>query len=271
MSTSLLSFEKIAFAYDANGRTVLNELSLDVQENTVTAILGPNGVGKTTLLHLALGWRLPQRGQVLLDGHPLDSYSRRELGQWIGLVPQHEHVSFDYSLLEYVLLGRAPYLKPLAMPTHKDRQMAAEALEAVGLAEMMHRRVTALSGGERQLVLMARALAQQPRLLLMDEATSHLDLSNKIRLMEVVQKLTRDGMTVVLTTHEPEVAASIASHLVLMRAGKVEHAGPIEEEFTGERLTVTYGVPVEVSEVSGRLIALWGHENQHRSRNRNAD
>ena len=111
MSKVLLSFEKIAFAYDANGKTVLNELSLEVEENTVTAILGPNGVGKTTLLHLALGWRLPQHGRVLLDGRPLDSYSRRELGQWIGLVPQHEHVSFDYSLLEYVLLGRAPYLK----------------------------------------------------------------------------------------------------------------------------------------------------------------
>lgn len=264
MSKVILSFEKIAFAYDANGKTVLNELSLDVEENTVTAILGPNGVGKTTLLYLALGWRLPQRGRVLLDDKPLESYSRRDLGQWIGLVPQQEHVSFDYSLLEYVLLGRAPYLKPLAMPTRRDRELAAEALEAVGMGEMMHRRVTALSGGERQLVLVARALAQQPRLLLMDEATSHLDLGNKLRLMEVVQSLTRKGITVVLTTHEPEVAASIASHLVLMRAGKVEHAGPIEEEFTGERLTVTYGVPVEVSEVSGRLIALWGHENLHR-------
>ena len=263
MNNVLLSFEKIAFAYDANGQTVLNELSLDVEQNTVTAILGPNGVGKTTLLYLALGWRVPQRGRVLLNGKPLAAYSRREMGQWIGLVPQNEHVSFDYSLLEYVLLGRAPYLKPLSMPGRQDRELAAEALETVGLGSMIHRRVTALSGGERQLVLVARALAQQPHLLLMDEATSHLDLGNKLRLMDVVQSLTRKGITVVLTTHEPEVAASIASHLVLMRAGKVEHAGPIEEEFTGERLTVTYGVPVEVSEVSGHLIALWGHENLH--------
>jgi len=191
--------------------------------------------------------------------------------RWIRIRAASWANSFDYSLLEYVLMGRAPYLKPLAMPSRKDKELAAEALRAVGMGDMMHRRVTALSGGERQLVLMARALAQQPRLLLMDEATSHLDLGNKLRLMEVVQNLTREGITVVLTTHEPEVAASIASHLVLMRAGKVEHAGPIEEEFTGERLTVTYGVPVEVSEVSGRLIALWGHENQHRKRDRNAE
>lgn len=142
MSNVLLAFEKIAFAYDANGKTVLNELSLEVEQNTVTAILGPNGVGKTTLLHLALGWRVPQRGRVLLDGKPLNTYSRRELGQWIGLVPQYEHVSFDYSLLEYVLLGRAPYLKPLSMPGRKDTELAAEALKTVGMADMMHRRVT---------------------------------------------------------------------------------------------------------------------------------
>ncbi|MCJ7623744.1 MAG: ABC transporter ATP-binding protein [Anaerolineaceae bacterium] len=264
MKTPLLAFEKVTFAYRGNGETVLNELSLQVQPNTVTAILGPNGAGKTTLLNLALGWLKPHSGRVQLDGKPLKAYTRRELGQRIGLVPQNENISFEYSLLEYVLLGRAPYLKPLEMPGAEDFEIAVQALETVGLGGVMKRSVTALSGGERQLVLVARALVQSPGLLLMDEAASHLDLSNKIRLMDLTQELVEQGITVVLTTHEPDVAASVASHLVLMRAGRVEHAGLLGDEFTAERLSETYSVPVEVSEVSGRLIALWGNVNRYR-------
>ena len=264
MNAPLLTFEKVNFAYRGSGMTVLNELSLKVQHNTVTAILGPNGAGKTTLMHLALGWLKPYSGQVKLNGSPLKAYTRRALGQRIGLVPQNENIFFEYSLLEYVLLGRAPYLKPLEMPGAEDCEVAVQALETVGLGGLMHRSVTALSGGERQLVLVARALVQSPSLLLMDEATSHLDLSNKLRLMDLIQELVEQGITVVLTTHEPDVAASVASHLVLMRAGRVEHAGLLKDEFTAERLSETYSVPVEVSEVSGRLIALWGNPNRYR-------
>lgn len=194
----------------------------------------------------------------------MGAYTRRALGQRIGLVPQNENIFFEYSLLVYVLLGRAPYLKPLEMPGDEDFEIAIQALGTVGLGDLMHRSVTTLSGGECQLVLVARALVQHPSLLLMDEATSHLDLSNKLCLMELIQELVGQGITVVLTTHEPDMAASVASHLVLMRAGRVEHAGLLEDEFTAERLTETYSVPVEVSEVSGRLIALWGSAKGYR-------
>lgn len=262
MSKPLLSFDQIAFSYRLENGLVIDGLSLGIQPGTVTALLGPNGAGKTTLLHLALGWCQPQSGRVLLDGKPLKKYSRRELGRWIGLVPQSEYIPYEYSLLEYVLLGRAPYLKALEMPRPEDYNAALQALETVGLGRLRNRSVTALSGGERQLVLVARALAQQPRLLLLDEPAAHLDLSNKIRLLDVLRSLVPQGVTILLTAHEPEVAANIATHLVLMRDGHVQHNGPLEREFTTERLSTTYGVPVQVSKVDGQRIAIWGQREK---------
>lgn len=256
MSEMLLSLQAIDFGYLPDGK-VLHSLTLEIETGTVTTILGPNGAGKTTLLHLALGWLQPRAGRVWLASRPLESYSRRELGRWIGLVPQSEHIPFEYSLLEYVLLGRAPYLKPLEMPGQKDFEAALLALERVGLGELWQRPVTNLSGGERQLVLVARALAQQPRLLLLDEPTSHLDLANKKRLADLLRSLAAQGVTVLLTTHEPEVAAAVASHLVLMRAGRVLHTGPLSETLTSRRLSETYGVPVRVDELAGQRVVLW--------------
>jgi iron complex transport system ATP-binding protein len=258
MSTQpILQFEDIAFGYRPENGKVLDKLNLSIEPGTVTAILGPNGVGKTTLLHLALGWRHPQQGRILIDGKPLENYPRRELGRWIGLVPQSEHTGFEYSLIEYVLLGRAPYLKPLAMPGPEDVAIAEEALDQVGLSHLKHRPITALSGGEKQLVLVARALTQQPYLMLLDEATSHLDLSNKSRLLEVLRGLRPQGVTVLMTTHEPDVASAIADNLVLMRDGQVTHAGPLTEVMNEEWLSETYQVPIKVREVEGRLTVIW--------------
>lgn len=257
MTTPLLSFQDVTFHYTTQSHPALRQLSLDIHHGAVTAILGPNGAGKTTLLHLALGWLKLQNGQVVLDGRPLSAYSRGELGRWMGLVPQSEHIAFEYSLLEYVLLGRAPYLKPLEMPGLQDCQIAGRALEQVGLGGWDGRSIDRLSGGERQLLLVARALAQEPRLLVLDEPTSHLDLSNKLRLLTILRELNDRQVTIMLTTHEPEVAVAVASHLVLMRGGQVLHTGPLAETFTSEHLSATYGVPVRVAQVEGRQIVLW--------------
>jgi iron complex transport system ATP-binding protein len=253
----LLLFDHITFGYQPNSKKVLHSLSLEIEPGTVTAILGPNGAGKTTLLHLALGWLTPQSGQVQLDGRSLGSYSRRKLGQWMALVPQSERIPFDYSILEYVLLGRAPYLAPLDIPGAQDCQISERVIEQVGLGCLNGRAVTTLSGGERQLALVARALAQQPRLLLLDEPTSHLDLANKARLIKLMQELAARGVTLLLTTHEPDAAAAIATHLVLMRDGQVYQTGPLSQVFTAEHLSATYNVPVSVAQVDGRRIALW--------------
>lgn len=257
MTIPLLSFDHISFGYQPSDKDVLHALSMEVQPGTVTAILGPNGAGKTTLLHLALGWLKPHSGLIMLDGRPLSSYARKQLGHWMALVPQSERIPFDYSVLEYVLLGRTPHLAPLAMPGSADYRISERVIDQVGLGALSRRAITTLSGGERQLATVARALAQQPRLLLLDEPTSHLDLANKRRLINLLRDLVTHGMTLILTTHEPDVAAAIASHLVLMRDGRVHHAGSLADVFKAEYLSTTYGISVRVTQVDGQPIALW--------------
>jgi iron complex transport system ATP-binding protein len=229
---------------------------LEVPAGAVTAILGPNGSGKTTLLRLLLGVLRPAVGTIQLAGRPQEDYSRRERSRFIGLVPQDEHIPFDFSVLEYVLLGRAPYLGPLQMPGAADRHIALQALHLVGMDGLEGRTLPNLSGGERQLVTLARALAQQPHVLLMDEPTAHLDLSNQERLLAIMADLNARGVTLLLTTHDPNLAASVAGFAVLMRGGQILAAGPPEATLTPEKLSATYGVPVQVYRIDGRRVIL---------------
>jgi len=172
-------------------------------------------------------------------------------------VPQSERIPFEYSILDYVVLGRTPYLPPLAMPGIEDYHIGEQAIEQVGLSAPRERAITTLSGGERQLALVARALVQQPRLLVLDEPMSHLDLANKARLIQLLRRLAAHGMTLLLTTHEPEVAAAVATHLILMCAGQVFRAGRLNDVFTTENLSATYGIPVRVSRVGGQQTIQW--------------
>jgi iron complex transport system ATP-binding protein len=257
VSDPILAFQGINFAYPSQEREALSRLSLDIPDGSIMAVLGPNGAGKTTLLHVAAGWLKPPQGRVLLAGKALAAYTRREISQWMSLVPQSERIPFEYSLLDYALFGRTPYLRPLDMPGETDRQVALLALAQVGLEGLAARSINSLSGGERQLAMLARALAQQPRLLLLDEPTAHLDLSNKGRLISLLRRLSAEGVTILLTTHEPEVAAMIATHLVLMRKGQVLQAGPLADVLTAPNLSACYGVPVEVLAFGGRRLVLW--------------
>jgi iron complex transport system ATP-binding protein len=251
-----LRFEAVAYRY-GEGPEALRELSAEVAPGEVTAILGPNGAGKTTLLHVALGWLKPLRGRVLLDGRPVGAMSRRESGRTLSLVPQSERIPFELSVLDFVLLGRAPYLRPLEPPGAADLEAAEAAIARVGIGALAGREVTGLSGGERQLASIARALAQGPRLMLLDEPTAHLDLANKSRVMGLVRELAASGTTILLTTHEPEAAAVAATRLFLVREGRLLASGPIGELFESSALSATYGLAIEARTVEGRRIALW--------------
>jgi iron complex transport system ATP-binding protein len=267
MKSSLIHFENLSFAYPSQQRNILQQLSLEIPKQSVTIILGPNGVGKTTLLNLLLGWQKPQEGQIFLDGHPMRHYSRRDLGKRIALVPQREYITFGFTLLEYVLLGRAPHMKPLEMPGDDDVAIAMQSLEKVGIADLAERLVTDLSGGEQQLVLVARALAQGSDILLMDEPTSHLDLKNKVRFMRMVRSLIRSGHTILITTHEPEVAAALADYVVLLVDGRKTYAGPADEMLNETYLSETYGIMVRTTMASGKKIILWDNDTDDTNSN----
>jgi iron complex transport system ATP-binding protein len=253
---SIISLSDLRYSYDGEHREVIADLNLDIPAQKVTAILGPNGAGKTTLLRIMLGFLKPQQGQVLLAGRPVASYTRGEMSRLVGLVPQMERIPFDFSVLEYVLLGRAPHLTALQMPRQQDYEASLDVLQWLELEHLAHRPVPELSGGERQMVLVARALAQEPRMLLLDEPTSHLDLSNRGRILQLMTSLAQKGVTIVFTTHDPNAAIFGASQFVLMRQGRVLEAGACEETLTPEKLSQTYGVPVHVAQVEGRSVVM---------------
>lgn len=257
MNHPLFEFENIFFRYSEKDPLVLKNFSLKIDRGSVTCILGLNGVGKTSLLNLALGWRKPDSGFLRFEGRLLSDYSPRTLGRKLGLVPQKEHIAFEYTVLEYVLLGRAPYLNPLSMPQEEDYQVAENQIQRVGLADKADHQVNLLSGGELQLVLIARSLAQQPELLLLDEPSSHLDLANKAKLVALLKELSNQDVTILMTTHAPEIAIRLSSKLVLMKDGQVYSSGPVAEELTNEKLSAIYGIPIEIKKTNSHQIIVW--------------
>ncbi len=230
---------------------------ISLKPGRITAILGPNGAGKTTLLHLALGWLQPWHGEIQLFGQPLHQYTRQRRGRWLALVPQTEHTPFDYTVLEYVLMGRSPHLPPLGLPRQTDYQAAYQALVQVGLAQFAENRVPQLSGGERQLMLLARAIAQSPRLLLLDEPTAHLDLRNKARLIDLLRMLRKQNTTLLLTSHEPEVVLALADDVLLIDTDGRVQFGAVDAIFTSETLSRIYQMPIRLVNVDGRKQVLW--------------
>ena len=236
--------------------TATDDVSLELRAGEIHALIGPNGAGKSTLLDLCLGWKRPESGRLVLAGRDIADYGRQEMGSWMSLVPQNERVRFDYTVLEYLLLGRTPYLHQLEMPGQKDLRIVQEALETVGLPHLAERSVGKLSGGEHQLLLIARALVQQPRILILDEPTSQLDPANRRRIIELLTKLNGEGKTLLFTTHDPTLASELASEAVLLKDGKVAATGPRSDILTKEHLSHLYDTTMHVVEVDGRTVVL---------------
>jgi iron complex transport system ATP-binding protein len=254
VNSPALQLSGVSFGYTTE--PVLTALDLEIPSGGITALLGPNGCGKTTLLKLMLGLLRPDSGEIRVLGDPLDPRQRRSLSRRMGLIPQEEHVPFDLTLIEYVVLGRAPYLHLLQLPRPEDRDVAHQALRDVGLWRLAQRPVPSLSGGERQLAAVARALAQQPRILLADEPTSHLDLRNRRAVLDVLADQARSGRTVLMTTHDPNAAAAVAQQVVALQRGAVAAAGAPAEVICSETLSQVYGVHIDVELIRGRPTVL---------------
>jgi iron complex transport system ATP-binding protein len=236
-------------------RVVLAGMSFAVNNGEVLCLLGPNGAGKTTLFRTLLGLLAPLGGEIEIDGQPLARLGARERAARMAYVPQAHAGVFAYSVLDVVVMGRIALLGLFAAPGPADEHVARLALRAVGIERLADADYTRISGGERQLALIARALAQEARLLVLDEPTANLDFGNSARVLAHVAALARDGYAVVLSTHEPDHALSIGTRVVVVQEGRIVATGRPADILTSERLSTLYdiGVAVERTESGGTV------------------
>ena len=226
---------------------VLEGVSLEVDRGTIVGLLGPNGSGKTTLLRILSGVLKPLAGGVWLEGRPIERLSRRDLARRIAVVPQETHSTFDFSVLDMVLMGRYPHLGPLALEGAADLEIAREALVATGTAAFETRAFATLSGGEKQRVVIASALAQASNLLLLDEPTAALDLRYQFEIASLLRELkAARGTTMIVSTHDLNLAAALCERIVLLKQGQVLAQGRTRETLTAENIRRLYDVDADV-------------------------
>ena len=227
-------------------KTVWSGLELDIHAGQAVCLLGPNGCGKTTLLNCMHGIYPPDSGAILLEGRPVHRMRPRELARKMGYVFQEHTAPFTYLVLEVIRMGRAPHLGPFESPSSRDTDKAVAIMESIGIAHLKDKRYTEISGGERQLVLIARALAQEPEIILLDEPTSHLDLRNQALILGMINHLVRRGLTVVMTSHFPNHALFLSCRVALMSRGGIKAVGDTREVMTEENLSRIYGLRVSM-------------------------
>lgn len=244
-----LELRALAIGYGRN--TIGQDISIELAAGEILALLGPNGAGKTTLFKTILGLLPVKAGEVLLDGQPVSSWSRRERALRIAYVPQAHETSFPFAVHDVVLMGRTAHLGPFAMPGRQDHEIAENAMESVGVLKLAEAVYTEISGGERQLTLIARALAQQARIVVMDEPASSLDYGNQMRLLAQIRRLAASGLSIVLSTHNPDHALLAADRVALLKDGRLYAVGAPKDVLTPEAMKAIYGIDVVIGEVEG--------------------
>jgi iron complex transport system ATP-binding protein len=242
----MIAAEDLHFAY-GRGRPVLRGVSFEAAPGELLAVIGPNGSGKSTLIKLLDGLLEPGSGRVLLGARDLAGYTRREVARAIGYVAQSADLHFPLTALEYVLQGRFAHGHVIGFETDLDLDAAHTAMSLTGTSALADRHVGELSGGERQRCMLARALAQEPRVLLLDEPTANLDISHQVRTLDLVRRLAhRDGLAAVVVSHELNLAAEFADRVLLLGRGEVRALGTPRDVLTAERVGELFGTPVLV-------------------------
>ena len=239
-----MTIENLHFSYGT--REVLKDISFSAKPGEFLSVLGPNGVGKSTLFRCMLGLLKPDSGKIFIDGTSIQTLNHSELARKIAYIPQSHNPVFNYSVLDMVLMGTTAQLGRFESPKNRHISLAAEALERLGISSMKNRGYASLSGGERQLVLIARAIAQQAKILIMDEPSANLDFGNRIRVMQMIKDLTIDGYTVIQSTHDPDQAYLYSDRILAMHEGKVLAFGTPAETITAPMISTLYGVEAEV-------------------------
>jgi iron complex transport system ATP-binding protein len=244
-----LEVKAAGYHYDADKTSGFSNIAFSIEEGEVMSILGPNGCGKTTLLKCLNSLVKLHQGSITINDRDISRLPRAEIARSIGYVPQMHQPAFPFSVLDAVLVGRAPHLGLLSSPGVRDRQIAEESLESMGIYHLKDKPYTQISGGERQLVMFARVLVQKPSLLLLDEPTSHLDFGNQIRLLRVVQRLSSTGLPIIMTSHFPDHAFLVSSKVALMQKGQFIDLGLPEKVITDTNLEKVYNIKVKVIDV----------------------
>ena len=243
----MLRADNLSFRYQPGAPLVVDGVTIAIERGDLVGILGPNGSGKTTLLRLLSGTRAPSAGTVRLDGTPLAALTRRDIARHVAVVPQEVELAFEYTVLEMVLMGRHPHLGIFEVEGPADYAIAREALASTGTAHLESRQFHTLSGGEKQRVVIAAALAQATDALLLDEPTASLDLGYQLDVAALLAELNRErGVTMVISTHDLQLAAAICRTLVLMRGGRVHASGPAERVLTPDNVRALYDVDADV-------------------------
>lgn len=245
----MIKIDNLVFKYQ--DRNVLDQVSLHAKKGGILCLLGPNGSGKTTLLKCILGILKSEKGTIIIDDSHTSKLSHRELAKKVSYVPQKQTASFPYSVLDMVVMGRTCHLGQFSKPGQKDYDIAEKSLEYVGLESLMERPYTEISGGESQLAMIARALTQESRCMIMDEPTAHLDYRNELVVLETIKELVADGHTVVMATHYPNHAYYFENHgldtkVAFLNEGQIQFFGKPSEVLTEDILEKIYDIESKV-------------------------
>ncbi|MBI5459916.1 ABC transporter ATP-binding protein [Methanobacterium sp.] len=251
----LMEIKGCSFAYDDNDN-IFEDINFSVSSGDIFCILGANGTGKTTLIKCLTGLMNPHSGEILVDGRNMNLFSRADLSKKIGYIPQIHNSTFPFTVLDVVLMGRSPHLDMFESPSDKDYKIALESLESLNIEYMKDKPYTEISGGEQQLVFIARVLTQEPSILILDEPTSHLDFGNQIRTLNIIKKLASDGLSVIMSSHFPDHAFISANQVALMDGKRFFAIGKPEDVITTENMKQIYGINVKVLDIGGRKACI---------------
>lgn len=249
-----IEVKNLSFAYKTG--EVLKGITFDASEGSLLCVIGKNGAGKSTLFRCILGLLNDYKGNILIDGVAADTLSARALAKKVSYIPQNHSTVFSFSVLDMVTMGTTIHLGRFENPGKKQRIAAEAALEMMNVRHLRNRNFSSISGGEQQLVLIARAIAQQTKILIMDEPCSNLDYGNQIKVMKAVKNLSKQGYLVIQSTHNPEHVFLFADLALVILEGRVGAMGRAEEILTEELLKKVYGIHVNLHEITGRHLKL---------------
>ncbi len=237
--------DQVGFAYD--GKRVLDRLTAKIPSRDFAGIIGPNGAGKSTLLRLMCRIFKSDTGQVTLQGRSIDEYSQKDLAKILAVLPAETFISYDFTVEEIVRMGRSPHLNFWSEGGEKDEKIVETSIKAVGISHLSDRSIHSLSSGERQMVFLAQAMAQQPKILLLDEPTVHLDIRHQLQIFQILKDWNAsDDLTIVVISHDINVASLYCKRLILMHEGKIKMEGTPKEVITEKNINEVYGISTKV-------------------------